>query len=141
MAISLGIRRPMVYGDLDLVVNQVMKEWDIRSSAMTAYCNAVRKLEKNFEGLELHHVLRAKNQSADDLAKIGSSRKEVPKNVFLEYLHSPIVNENHFNEEPPQSVGPSNPAEIEVPVVIDLIQEVLVITPKWTVPYIAYLLR
>jgi ribonuclease HI len=56
MAISLGIHRLMVYGDSDLVVNQVMKEWNIRSPALTGYCNAVRKLEKNFEGLELHHI-------------------------------------------------------------------------------------
>ena len=34
MAISLGVRRLMVYGDSDLVVNQVMKEWDVRSPAM-----------------------------------------------------------------------------------------------------------
>ncbi|SPT17288.1 unnamed protein product [Triticum aestivum] len=56
MAISLGVRRFMVYGDSDLVVNQVMKEWDVRSPAMTGYCNAVRNLEKKFEGLELHHI-------------------------------------------------------------------------------------
>ena len=29
---------------------------------MTTYCNAVRKLEKKFEGLELHHVPRLKNK-------------------------------------------------------------------------------
>ena len=46
MAISLGVKRPMVFGDSDLVINQVMKEWDIRSPAMTTYCVAVRKLEK-----------------------------------------------------------------------------------------------
>ena len=56
MAISLGVRRLMVNSDSDLVVNQVMKEWDVRSPAMTGYCNAVRKLEKKFEGLELHHI-------------------------------------------------------------------------------------
>ena len=55
MAISLGVCRLMVYGDSDLVVNQVMKEWDVRSPAMTDYCNAVRKLEKKFEGLEHQH--------------------------------------------------------------------------------------
>ncbi|XP_073353768.1 uncharacterized protein [Aegilops tauschii subsp. strangulata] len=49
MAISLGICRLMVYRDSDLVVNQVMKEWDIRSPSMTGYCNDVRKLEKHFE--------------------------------------------------------------------------------------------
>ena len=53
---QLGVRRLMVYGDSDLVVNQVMKEWDVRSPAMTGYCSAVRKLEKKFEGLELHHI-------------------------------------------------------------------------------------
>ena len=54
----------MVYGDSDLVVNQVMKEWDIRSPAITSYCNEVRRLEKKFEGLELHHIPRIKNVSA-----------------------------------------------------------------------------
>ena len=38
MSISLGIRRLMVYGDSDLVVNQVMKEWDVRNPTMTTYC-------------------------------------------------------------------------------------------------------
>ena len=91
MAISLGVRRLMIYGDSDLVVNQVMKEWDVRSPAMTGYCNAVRKLEKKFEGLELHHIPRLKNQAADDLAKIGSKREAIPSNVFLEHIHTPSV--------------------------------------------------
>ncbi|SPT21037.1 unnamed protein product [Triticum aestivum] len=101
MAISLGVRRLMVYGDSDLVVNQVMKEWDVRSPAMTGYCNAVGKLEKRFEGLELHHIPRLKNQAADDLAKIGSKREVVPSNVFLEHIHTPSVQEDPFTEEPP----------------------------------------
>ena len=101
MAISLGVRRLMVYDDSDLVVNQVMKEWDVRSPAMTGYCNAVRKMEKKFEGLELHHIPRLKNQVADDLAKIGSKREAVPNNVFLEHIHTPSVQEDPFTEEPP----------------------------------------
>lgn len=135
MAISLGVRRLMVYGDSDLVVNQVMKEWDVRSPAMTGYCNAVRKLEKRFEGLELHHVPRLKNQAA------GSKREAVPQNVFLEHIHSPSVQEDPFTEESPQPKSATDPTEVEVPVMVDLIMEVLVITPDWTVPYIAYILR
>ena len=141
MAVSLGVRHLMIYGDSDLVVNQVMKEWDVRSPAMTNYCNAVRKLEKKFEGLELHHIPRIKNQAADDLAKLGSTRKPIPSNVFLEHLHTPSVQEDPFKEEPSQPISSTNPTEIEVPAVVDLIMEVLVITPNWTVPYIAYLLR
>ena len=101
MAILLGLRRLMFYGDSDLVVNQVMKEWDIRSPVVTGYCNAVRKLEKRFEGLELHHIPRLKNQATDDLGKIGSKREAVPSNVFLEHIHTPSVREDPFTEEPP----------------------------------------
>src|ERR1043165_4480249 len=83
MAISLGIRRLMIFGDSDLVINQVMKEWDIRSLAMTIYCVAVRKFEKKIDGLELHHIPRAQNQAADDLAKLGSTRGQIPSGFIL----------------------------------------------------------
>ena len=49
MAISLGVRRLMVYGDSDLVVNQVMKEWDVRNPTMTTYCNAVRSSRRSLK--------------------------------------------------------------------------------------------
>ena len=101
MAISLGVCRLMVYGTSVLMVTQVLKEWDLRIPAMTGYCNAVRKLEKKFEGLELHHIPRLKNQAADDLAKIGSRREAIPSNVFLEHIHTPSVQEDPFTEEPP----------------------------------------
>ena len=108
MAISLGIRRLMVFGDSDLVINQVMKEWDIRSPAMTTYCVAVRKLEKKFDGLELHHIPRAQNQAADDLAKLGSTRGQIPSGIYLEHLHSPTVKEDPYSEADP-SMLPNDP--------------------------------
>ena len=108
---------------------------------MTGYCNVVRKLEKKFEGLELQHIPRVKNQAADDLAKIGSKREPIPSTVFLEHLHTPSVQEDPFTEEPPQPKSSTDSTEVEVPAMVDLIMEVLVVTPDSTVPYIAYLLR
>ena len=105
------------------------------------YCNAVRKLEKKFEGLELHHIPRLKNQAAYELAKIGSKREAIPSNVFLEHIHSPSVQEDPFTEEPPQPKSATDPTKVEIPAVVDLVMEVLVITPDWTMPYIAYILR
>ena len=101
----------------------------------------MRKLEKKFEGLELHHIPRLKNQAANDLAKIGSKRKAISSGVFLEHIHTPSVKEYPFTEEAPQPKSATDPTEVEVPVVVDLVMEVLVITPEWTVPYIAYILR
>ena len=88
---------------------------------MTGYCNAVRKLEKKFEGLEQHHIPQIKNQAADDLAKIGSTRKPIPSNVFLEHLHTPSVQDDPFKEEPLQPISSTNPTKIEVPAVVDLV--------------------
>jgi hypothetical protein len=45
---------------------------------MDAYCAKVRKLEKNFQGLEILHVLRDSNVAADALAKLGLDRAKVP---------------------------------------------------------------
>jgi len=56
--------------------------------------------------------------------------------VFLDHLHTLSVQEDPFEEEPPQSISSTDPTEIEVPAVVDLIMKVLVITPDWTVPYI-----
>ena len=57
VAITLGIKRLMVYRDSLVVINQVNMEWDCNKETMDAYCMEVRKLEKNFQGLEIHHVL------------------------------------------------------------------------------------
>ena len=119
----------------------MMKDWDVRIPAMTGYCNAVRKLEKKFEGLELHHVPRLKNQAADELAKIGSKREAIPRNVFLEHIHSPSVQEDPFTEESTQPKSATDPTEVEIPAMVDLVMEVLVVIPDWTVPYITYIRR
>nr|AAX96316.1 retrotransposon protein, putative, Ty3-gypsy sub-class [Oryza sativa Japonica Group]ABA91738.1 retrotransposon protein, putative, Ty3-gypsy subclass [Oryza sativa Japonica Group] len=78
IAISLGIRRLIVRGDSQLVVNQVMKEWSCLDDTMTAYRQEVRKLEDKFDGLELTHVLRHNNEAADRLANFGSKREAAP---------------------------------------------------------------
>ena len=48
LAISLGIKRLLVYGDYLLVVQQVNKEWDINKETMDAYVAEIRKLENKF---------------------------------------------------------------------------------------------
>ena len=61
--------------------------------------------------------------------------------MFLEHIHAPSVQEDPFTEEAPQQKSATDPTEVEVPAVVDLIMEVVVITPDWTVSYIAYILR
>jgi ribonuclease HI len=91
IAISLGIKRLMVYGDSLVVISRINKEWDCSNDSMGKYCTAVRKLEDKFEGLEFHHVERDRNKAADTLSKLGSSRTQVPPGVFIQkVLHLSI---------------------------------------------------
>jgi ribonuclease HI len=73
IAISLGVKRLMVYGDSLVIISQINKDWDCSADSMGKYCIAVRKLEDKFEGLEYHHVERDRNTAADTLSKLGSS--------------------------------------------------------------------
>jgi hypothetical protein len=91
LAISLGIKRLLVYGDSLLVVQHVNKEWDCNKETMDAYVQEVRKLESNFSGLEVHHVLREHNVGVDILSKLGSTHAQVPLGVFVQGLKQPSI--------------------------------------------------
>ena len=65
IAIKLGVKCLMVYGDSMLVINQVNKDWSYSSEKMDAYCTEIRRFEEKFYGIEYHHVIRDQNQIAD----------------------------------------------------------------------------
>jgi ribonuclease HI len=90
---SLGIKRLLVYSDSAGVINQVNKSWDRNKENMDAYCLEVHKLENKFYGLEFHHVVRDNNVAADVLLKLGSTRTQVPADVFVHELHAPSIPE------------------------------------------------
>jgi ribonuclease HI len=91
LAVFLGIKRLLVYGDSLLVVQEVNKEWDINKDTMDTYVEEIRKLENKFSGLEIHHIDHDNNMGADVLSKLGSTRAAVPPGVFVHELHHPSV--------------------------------------------------
>ena len=117
LAVSLGIKRLLVYGDSLIVVQQVNKEWDINKNTMDAYIEEIRKLENKFSGLEIHHVDRDNNVGADILSKLGSSRAVVPPGAFVHELHHPSV-----------KIQSKQATDTEAPVTV---REVLMIEEDW----------
>jgi ribonuclease HI len=91
IAIELGVRCLDARGDSKLVINQVMKNSHCRDPKMEAYCDEVRRLEDKFFGLELNHIARRYNETANELAKIASGWTTVPLDVFSRDLHQPSV--------------------------------------------------
>jgi hypothetical protein len=70
---------------------------------MDAYCARIRKLENKFYGLEFHHVVRADNEAADKLSKLGSTWAVISHGVFIHDLVMPSIEE----EEKPIAEQPS----------------------------------
>ena len=53
-----------------MIINQVNEDWDCTKETLDAYYVEVRKLEKHFQGLEIHHMVCDLNVVADVLAKL-----------------------------------------------------------------------
>jgi ribonuclease HI len=78
--------RLKIFGDSNLVVQQVMNKCDAISDNMTAYKNLYYYPKGTFDGCEVSHVSRASNEEADNLANIGSQCLPVPQGVFWEEI-------------------------------------------------------
>jgi ribonuclease HI len=110
IAIELGVRRLDARGDSQLVIDQVMKNSHCRDPKMEAYYDEVWRLEDKFYGLELNHITRRYNETADELAKIASGRTTVPPDVFSRDLHQPSVKTDDMPEPEKVSALPEAPS-------------------------------
>jgi hypothetical protein len=133
-----------------------MKNSHFHDRRMEAYYGEVRRLENKFYGLELNHIARRYNETADELAKIASGQMTVPPDVFSRDLHQPSVKIDDAPEPEEASAQPEVPsaepevpsAEPEAPSVIE--EEALPVEEEhnrvmpdlnWQTPYLEYLLR
>jgi ribonuclease HI/transposase InsO family protein len=135
IAVELGVRRLDARGDSQLVIDQVMKNSHCRERKMEAYCDEVRRLEDKFYGLELNHVARRYNKTADELAKIASRQTTVPPNVFSRDIYQPSVKLDDAPEPEETSAAEGEALRVE--------RERHRVTPNlnWQTSYLEYLLR
>jgi ribonuclease HI len=141
MAKACGATQLKIFGDSNLVVQQVMNMCDTISDNMTAYRNLYYYLEGTFDGCEVSHVTRASNEEADNLANIGSQCLPIPRGVFWEEIIERSINNNKTltTEEQGQTTGSGagkpgrgNTTEPE---------EVMMIEETWMQPYLAYMIN
>ena len=133
MAKACGATHLDIYGDSNLIVQQTMKKCDATSDNMIAYRDLYNTMEGEFEGCGLTHIGRESNEEAGVLANIGSTCSPIPPGVFFETIHHRSVKVRPDDPKTTEHPGatPQNPA----------IEQVLLIDPTWTGPYIAYLER
>jgi ribonuclease HI len=149
IAIELGVQPLDTHGDSQLVINQVMKNSHCRDPKMEAYCDEVRRLEDKFYGLELNHITRRYNETADELAKIALGRTTVPPDVFSRDLHQPSVKTDDTSEPEKVSALPEAPsAQPEAPsppegeaLCVEEERSGVLPNRDWQTPYLQYLHR
>jgi ribonuclease HI len=135
ITVELGVRRLNARGDSQLVIDQVMKNSHCRDRKMEAYCDEVRRLEDKFYGLELNHIARRYNETADELAKIASGRITVPPDVFSRDIHQPSVKIDDTPEPEVSSAAEGEALRVEGE------RNGVTPNPNWQAPYLEYLLR
>jgi ribonuclease HI len=86
MAKACGATRVKIFGDTNLVIQQVINRCDTINDNMMAYKNLYHYLEGTFDGCEVSHVSRNSNEEANNLANIGSQCQAVPLGVFWEEI-------------------------------------------------------
>jgi hypothetical protein len=143
MAKACGATRLKIFGDLNLVVQQVMNWCDAISDNMTAYRNLYYYLEETFDGCDVSHDSRANNEEADNLANIGSQWLPVPPGVFWEEIIERSIKSSKSSttwepsQHPTTGSGASKPGTGSI---ADL-EEVMMIEETWMQPYLAYMIN
>jgi ribonuclease HI len=140
MAKACGAARLKIFGDSNLVVQQVMNKCDAISDNMIAYRNLYYYLEGTFDGCEVLHVSRASNEEADNLANIGSQCLPVPQGVFWKEIIERSIKSNKTlaieeqgqHQATGSGAGKASTAEPE---------EAMMIEETWMQPYLAYMIN
>jgi ribonuclease HI len=112
-ALSLGVRELLVKGDSQLIIRQVRGECCCNNPQLAAYLIHVKRLEKDFDVLELQHIPRKGNSAADALSVSASTQALVPKGVFQRHLLKPSAQPADLGEG-----GRTSTSKLAVPAVL-----------------------
>nr|XP_027093651.1 uncharacterized protein LOC113714052 [Coffea arabica] len=90
LARRLGAQQIHVRSDSQLVVRQVLGEYEAKEKTMQRYLSKVHQLIAYFESFEIQRIPRSQNKRADALSRLAStSFSDLNKTVLVEVLDEP----------------------------------------------------
>ncbi|KAL0286982.1 UNVERIFIED_CONTAM: hypothetical protein Sradi_7134700 [Sesamum radiatum] len=106
MAVDTRQQHLKVYGDSQLVINQLLGLYKVKKPELLSYHNYVKKLMGWLGDVELEHLPRRDNKQADALAKLASTLSMTDKNaripIYKSWVIPPVFSDNEddmFQEE------------------------------------------
>ncbi|KAK1686157.1 hypothetical protein QYE76_047005 [Lolium multiflorum] len=138
MAKACGATRLKIFGDSQLVAQQVMNQCDAVNESMIAYKEVYNELEKLFDGCEVNHISRMSNDEADVLANIGSQCLAIPPGVFWEEISERSTKPAKTKKEKKEKTSSITKDTAEEEEEQELVMMVQI---PWMQAYISYILR
>ena len=68
---DLNIKELKVFGDSNLIIQQVTGKWKVKNDTLRAIYNQIKEVEPFFTVITYQHVYRKDNKRADQLANIA----------------------------------------------------------------------
>ncbi|PNX98240.1 gag-pol polyprotein [Trifolium pratense] len=95
LAKDVGAREVKIFTDSQLVVSQVIGEYQAKNDHLQDYLRLVREMLALFDYIEVKHVPRGDNMRADIFSKLASTKKKGGnKSVIQEILPRPSIEEH-----------------------------------------------
>ena len=73
MAVEIGIRDLYVYNDSQLVISQLVEEYEIKKKDLILYHRQALQILDKLDTIKLQHILRSANKMADALANLAAT--------------------------------------------------------------------
>nr|XP_011459735.1 PREDICTED: uncharacterized protein LOC105350069 [Fragaria vesca subsp. vesca] len=94
IAKELEATQVRVHSDSQLMVNQVLEEFQAKDPVMAAYLSKVKALLLSFMSYNIVQIPREQNEWADALARLASTiDRNVERHTPIEYLNKPSIKE------------------------------------------------
>ena len=91
---ALGADEIEVFSDSQVIVNQVLDEYQARDDNMIAYLRLAKELLRRFKEYRIVQIPREKNEQADVLAKLASATVNIwPRTIPMAHLLRPSTTE------------------------------------------------
>ncbi|XP_075112272.1 uncharacterized protein LOC142182166 [Nicotiana tabacum] len=90
LALKYGARRVILRCDTQLVVNQVIGNFQIKKQRLQKYQTKIHKLLPEFDECRFNQIPRAQNIEEDGLAKLAAATRNITKENVVTLLHSSI---------------------------------------------------
>jgi ribonuclease HI len=84
-AIKMNIRHLIVKGDSQLIIKQMIGQYQVKSESMIELYKIAKKIEEEFENVSYEHVYRKYNKRADQLSNEGILKEKINNN-YIFYL-------------------------------------------------------